>query len=151
MKKFMIIFALVMAFVGGVFGKDVIGTIKHRNDEKFVTAKVYQDELFSGKAHKPISNRDANMIYLDGERIIYATGKVKKGSLVFTVYSAKYGDRPLGQVEFTKVYRKSDDQTRVHIVSDGEDRGTVCYTGDLLKNVVKTELNSYIKDIRDFM
>ena len=141
MKKFMMIFALVMAFVGGVFGKDVIDEIKKQNDEKFVTTAIYQDEIFPEAAHKKMSDRYDNTIYLDIEDGVYATGEFKNGTLTYTVWT---GNGAVGRVEFRKVYRKSDDQSKVYIRKNGFDNETVCYTGNLLRNVVITELKGIL-------
>lgn len=141
MKKFMMIFALVMAFVGGVFGKDVIDEIKKQNDEKFVTAAIYQDDIFPGVAHKQLCGPSDNTIYLDIEDGVYATGEFKNGTLTYTVWN---GNEEVGSVEFRKVYRKSDDQSKVYIRKNGEDNKTVCYTGNLLRNVVITELKGIL-------
>lgn len=141
MKKFMTMVLVVMAFVMGVCGRNIVEEIKHQNDEKFIVTAVYQDEIFPDAAHKKMSNSYDNTIFLDMDGSTYATGEFKNGTLTYIVWN---DNGVVGRVEFTREYRAADDQSRVYIKKNGFDKGTVCYTGNLFRNVVITELKDLL-------
>ena len=145
MKRFMMVMALVFAFACGICGKEIVNEVKRQNDEKFVVKTTYRDEIVPNAEHKVMNNRTDNGIILDMDEGIYATCEVvrSKGVLCYTVW--KYGEeKPLGRVDFWREYRAADDQSRVTVVKNGIEKSTVCYTGNLFRNVVMTELKNLV-------
>lgn len=134
MKKFMMVMALVFAFVMGVCGRNIVSEIKKQNDEKFVVTAIYQDEVYPGSAH---DTKFDKITIVGPDR--YAAAKTEGKDLVYVIYD-NVGE--VGKLTFTKEYRKSDDQSRVIIKKDGCDDKCVTYTGNLMRSVVMTELDN---------
>ena len=134
MKKIMMVFALVFMFACGVAGKEVYNEVRKQNDEKFVVTAIYQDEIHPGSAHSTTFN-SVMMIGPD----LYATEKADGTEVVYVVYN-KVGT--IGRISFTKEYRKSDGQSRIIVKKNEDEEKCVVYTGDLLRSVVMTELET---------
>lgn len=134
MKKFMMVLALIFVFASGTCCKEIYNEIKKQNDEKFVVTAIYQDEVYPGSAH---NTKFDKVIIVGPDR--YAAAKTEGKDLVYVIYD-NVGE--VGRLTFTKEYRKSDDQSRVIIKKDGCDDKCVTYTGNLMRSVVMTELNS---------
>lgn len=142
MKKFMMVLVMVFVFACGVCGKEIVNEVKRQNDQKFVKTTFYADELMEYAPHKKMSGDRSVEYVLDWNRGLFARGKGNGKELVFTVYN---GEGVLSEVVFTREYRKADDQSRVYIKRDGiQDGSCVTYTGEMLQNVIRTELENVL-------
>lgn len=142
MKKFGFIAIVVMAFVLGICGRNIVNEVKRQNDERFVQTAFYADELMEYAPHKKMSGDRSVEYVLDWNRGLFARGKGNGKELVFTVYN---GEGVLTEVVFTREYRKADDQSRVYIKRNGvQDGSCVTYTGEMLQNVIRTELSNVL-------
>ena len=146
MKKIMMVLVLVFTFACGVAGKEIVNEVKRQNDQKFVKTAFYEDELIIGAEHKQMKGDQAVNYTLDAENGVYASGKVKDGKLEFLVYKMKdtYTGDKVSVITFERTHRKADDCYRVMVQRDDQEPVCVTYTGDLFKNVIKTELDNIV-------
>lgn len=140
MKKFMMVLVMVFVFACGICGKEIVNEVKRQNDQKFVKTTFYADELMEYAEHKPMKGSCVEYM-LDWQRNVYSVGRVENGVLVFTVYEGK---DEIAKVNFDRTHRKADDCYRVMVQCGDQEPVCVTYTGNLLQNVVKTELKNVL-------
>lgn len=140
MKKFMMVLVMVFVFACGVCGKEIVNEVRRNNEQKFVKTTFYADELMEYAEHKPMKGNCVEYM-LDWQRNVYSVGRVENGVLVFTVYEDK---DEIAKVNFDRTHRKADDCYRVMVQRGDQEPVCVTYTGNLLQNVVKTELKNVL-------